>query len=58
VEQNQKNQHEIWGVFLPVGIGLGTGIGALLGNIGVGIGIGAVLGTTLSLLAYYREQNR
>lgn len=58
MEQNQKKQNGIWGVFLPIGIGLGTGIGALLGNIGVGIGLGAAIGTTLSLLVYYRDRDR
>ena len=39
--------------FLPVGIGIGISLGALMGNIGVGISIGVALGTIASLLYYY-----
>jgi hypothetical protein len=42
-----------WYIFLPICIGLGTGLGALLDNIGVGIAIGTALGTLLNLIAYH-----
>ena len=47
-----KNKHQIW---LPVFIGLGTGLGALIGNIGVGMAIGVGVGTVVSLTAWLLE---
>ena len=47
-----------WGLFLPIGIALGTGIGALLGNVGVGIAFGVALGTLLNLLNWERNRPR
>lgn len=52
--QNQpKNKSFYW---LPVFIGLGTGLGALIGNIGVGMAIGVGGGTVVSLLAWLWEE--
>lgn len=41
---------------LPAFIGLGTGLGALIGNIGVGMTIGVGVGTLLSLLGWLWEE--
>jgi len=49
----EKNSGE-WGFFLPIGIALGTGVGALLGNVGVGMVLGVALGTFLNLLSWGR----
>jgi F0F1-type ATP synthase membrane subunit c/vacuolar-type H+-ATPase subunit K len=57
MQQASKKNIGDWGFFLPIGIGLGVGLGALLGNIGVGMAFGVALGTTLSLIAYYQEQD-
>jgi hypothetical protein len=58
MQQGDEDRNNRWGVFLPIGIGLGTGFGALLGNVGVGIALGVAVGTTLSLLMYYRTVRR
>lgn len=41
---------------LPAFIGLGTGLGALIGNIGAGMAIGVGVGTLLSLLGWLWEE--
>lgn len=56
MDEERKKQVGRWGVYLPIGIGLGTGVGALVGNIGVGMCFGVAVGTMLSLLAYYRTE--
>ncbi|MGB2963720.1 MAG: hypothetical protein WBB69_07005 [Anaerolineales bacterium] len=50
--RNDRSSFPGWFLF-PKGIGLGTGLGALLGNVGVGTAIGVALGTTGSLVMYY-----
>jgi hypothetical protein len=54
VQQSRKLNPGKWGLFLPIGIVLGTGIGALLGNVGVGMVFGVALGTLLNLLRWER----
>ena len=48
--RSQNNTRNYVGIFLPVGIGAGTALGAAIHNIGVGMCIGAFFGVTLSLL--------
>jgi len=54
-KRNDRLAHPGWFLF-PMGIGLGTGLGALLGNIGVGLTIGVAAGTIGSLMMYYRKR--
>lgn len=56
-QSRQQFTHRAY-LFLPICVGLGTGLGALIGNIGVGLAIGAGVGTTLSLLGWWWEENR
>lgn len=49
----QKRSENKFAFLLPVGLGIGTGIGALVHNIGVGLAIGAAIGTILSLIGWY-----
>lgn len=54
MKTDQKSGRQNWaGLFLPAGIGLGTGAGALMGNIGLGMIFGVAVGTILSLLIGY-----
>jgi galactitol-specific phosphotransferase system IIC component len=55
MQQDYKKHNGNWGMSLSIGISLGTGIGALMGNIGVGMTFGVALGTTLSLFSYERR---
>lgn len=48
-----EQKYQGWWAFLPIGIGLGTAAGALLGNIGLGMVYGAALGTPLNLIFYH-----
>ena len=50
---DNKKEKTLWWIFLPICIGLGTGVGALMGNIGVGITCGVGVGTILNLCMYY-----
>jgi hypothetical protein len=54
--ENKKRKHEWWWAFLPIGLGLGTAAGALIGNVGLGLVIGAALGTPLNLIFYYQHK--
>jgi hypothetical protein len=58
MESNQPSHDKPWFIFLPIFIGLGTGMGALLGNVGVGIVLGVGLGSILNLAAYYLQSDR
>lgn len=59
MRSNQKKKEIEWkGLFLPVGIGLGTGFGALIGNIGAGMCIGIFAGTTLNLLFHFIPEHK
>lgn len=58
MKTQNRDQNQTWYIFLPIFIGLGTGVGALLGNIGLGLAVGAAVGTTLNLIAYYGLINR
>jgi len=49
----RKRSDNKFAFLLPVGLGIGTGIGALIHNIGVGLAIGAAIGTILSLIGWY-----
>lgn len=51
--ENRINSYSGWWVFLPIGIGLGTAAGALLGNVGLGMSLGVAVGTPLNLAFYY-----
>jgi len=48
----QKRSENKFAFLLPVGLGIGIAIGALLHNIGVGLAIGAGIGTILSLIGW------
>lgn len=50
---SDKRQENKYAFLLPVGLGIGIAVGALIHNIGVGLAIGAGIGTTLSLLGWY-----
>lgn len=50
---NNKMKYAGWWAFLPIGIGLGTAVGALIGNVGLGMVFGAAVGTPLNLVFYY-----
>lgn len=54
----QKRADNKFSFLLPVGIGIGTAIGALIHNIGVGLAIGAAIGTIANLIAYYMNTAR
>lgn len=54
MDENKRGKYEWWWAFLPLGIGLGTAAGALIGNVGLGLVFGAALGTPLNLIFYYR----
>ncbi|MFN2146839.1 MAG: hypothetical protein ACK2T2_00490 [Anaerolineales bacterium] len=58
MQHDRKKDKVSLGMFLPIGIALGTGIGALIGNVGVGMVFGVAAGTLLNLLAFYREQGK
>lgn len=49
-----KRSDNKYSLLFPVGLGIGTAIGALIHNIGVGLGIGVAIGTMASLIAYYK----
>ncbi len=51
--ENNKMKFTGWWAFLPIGVGLGTAAGALIGNIGLGMVFGVAIGTPLNLLFYY-----
>lgn len=52
--QNQPTSKSYF--WLPVFIGLGTGLGALINNIGAGMAIGVGVGTVVSLLVWQWEE--
>lgn len=54
---NQKRSDNRFAFLLPVGVGVGIAIGALIHNIGVGLAIGAAIGTIASLTAYYIDNS-
>ena len=56
--KRQKITRNNPGLFLPVGIGAGTALGAAIHNIGVGMSIGVFFGVALSLLVEYIGQRR
>jgi hypothetical protein len=53
MEKRTKKRENKYYFILPICLGLGTGLGALIRNVGVGLTIGAGVGTALSLLAWY-----
>jgi hypothetical protein len=58
MQQGHKKDTGEWGLFLPIGIALGTGVGALLGNVGVGMVFGVALGTLLNLISWERGRKK
>jgi hypothetical protein len=50
---NQKRSANKFAFLFPVGLGIGTALGALLHNIGVGLAIGAGIGTVMSLIGWH-----
>lgn len=50
---NLKRENNKYAFLLPVGLGIGIAIGALIHNIGVGLAIGAGIGTLMSLLGWH-----
>jgi hypothetical protein len=50
---NQKRSANKFAFLFPVGLGIGTALGALLHNIGVGLVIGAGIGTLMSLIGWH-----
>jgi hypothetical protein len=52
-EKKEKPYTSFW---LPVGISLGTGLGALFGNVGLGMIFGVAAGTMLNLISYYHSK--
>ena len=52
------NKQNKYAFLFPVGIGIGTAIGALIHNVGVGIAIGAAIGTIGSLIGYYLGEEK
>jgi zinc transporter ZupT len=49
----KKQSDSKFSFLLPVGLGIGIAIGALIHNIGAGLAIGAGIGTVSSLIGWY-----
>ena len=49
----QKRSTNKYAFLFPVGLGIGTALGALIHNIGVGLAIGAGIGTLMSLVGWH-----
>ena len=58
MQQDDKNNGSRQISYLPIGIGIGVAIGAILGNIGVGMVFGVGIGVTWSLLAEQSARSR
>lgn len=54
--ENINRSYGWWWAFLPIGLGLGTAAGALIGNVGLGLVFGAAIGTPLNLIFFYRHK--
>lgn len=54
---NRKQTENNYAFLFPVGLGIGTAVGALIHNIGVGLAAGAGFGMLMSLIGwYFRDQ--
>jgi hypothetical protein len=48
-----KSSENKFAFLFPVGLGIGTALGALIHNVGLGLAIGACIGTIASLVGWY-----